>query len=862
MIIKYTKQDDIRAAYMNIYPDQFVSDKKKKGNEWIKQNLDYFANVAYSQYTKNRDKFVKNYNLVKGILTPEDFYEQTKKEDVRSFVDLMVEDLELPSYVKHYSILNPPLNTMIGEMSNRPNTRFVKAFDDDSKSEEAEYKTSMVEGLIMQMATKKINAQLAEKGIEVEEEEKQQLTMEEVEENLANYSTLAESWANHMLKALDAYFNIKEKSEDAFRDLLISSREFFHIYEDNSKVGFSIEVINPANFWHLSTPNKKYIHKEHGSYAVGTVHVMELSEIIDKFDLDKDEIDHLRNNLNNFNLLNVRESNLTNPQVGIAGVKYDVYDPVILQERALAESRLNEGHEELSNWLGINGGAAAHSLKYAVVQAYWITKKKVGNVFYQDEMGEIQSMLVDENYKLGDHPGEIDIIWGWINQWYKGFRIGSDIFRCEPFKLLPYCPIIGVIHDIKNGEPRSFIDLLKPFQTLYNVTMNQLFKLLEKDMGVVQLMSIRHIAVPKDGDAQDALEMWEEEARRRGIMFIDDSPENVKGPSTFNQYARLDLSRHNEIQARYNLAAQLKNEAWELVGISRQRTGSVLATETATGTNTALAQSYAQTEPYFAQHSYVMNDVFQGLLDAAQFIESNKPVSSIKYLTNEGEQAFLQVQGSELKSRDLWVFVVDRPEDTQNLKMFRDLSQAMLQNGTSGYEIAEVYSTNSMRKMKDIMKKVKEEQKAFAEQQQQLEQAKLEQEQSAVQMQLQQNAEQAEIDRINDNYNMELDRINKKEIALIQAFGRNENAMADNDNTGIPDALEMTRLSMDQQSADKKFEIEMAKLGTERQKMENDKQKSIEDAKIARENMKNDKEIAQINAKNRAQKLASAKKKK
>lgn len=859
MIIRHTKQQDIRLAYMNIYPDQFVSDKKKKEQEWIKQNLDYFANIAYSQYIKNKEKFVKNYNLVKGILTPEDFYESTKKEDIKSFVDLLVDDLELPAYVKHYSILNPPLNTMIGEMSNRPNTRFVKAFDDDSKSEEAEYKTGLVEQLVMQMATQQINAQLAEKGIEVDEEQRQQLTMNEVEENLASYSTLAESWGNHILKALDAYFNMKEKSEDAFRDLLISSREFFHIFEDNSKVGFGIEVVNPANFWYLSTPNKKYIHKEHGAYACGTVHVMELSEIIDKFDLDKEEIDHLRNNLNNFNLLNVRESNLTNPQVGINGVKYDVYDPVILQERQLAEAQLREGTEELSNWMGLNGGAAAHSLKYAVVQAYWITKKKIGNLFYLDEMGELQSMMVDENYKSGDHPQEVDVVWGWINQWYKGRRIGADVFDAKPFKLLPYCPIVGVIHDLKNGEPRSFIDLLKPFQSLYNVTMNQLFKLLEKDMGVVQLMSIRHIAVPKDGDAQDALELWEEEARKRGIMFIDDSPENVKGPSTFNQYARLDLSRHNEIQARYNLAAQLKNEAWELVGITRQRTGSVMATETATGTNTALAQSYAQTEPYFAQHSYIMNDVYQALLDASQYIESNKPMSTIKYLTNEGEQAFLQVQGPEIKNRDLWVFVVDRPEDTQNLKMFRELSQAMLQNGTSGYEIAEIYSTNSMRRMKDIMKKVKDEQTAYQQRAQQLEEAKLQQQGQGIQMQLEQQAQIANEDRINENYNKELDRINKKEVALIQAFGRNENAMADNDNSGVPDALEMTRLSVDQQNAERDFQIQLEKLNNEREKIKADKDKALLDAQVKRENMKNDLAIAEKQAKNRPKPAAKKK---
>jgi hypothetical protein len=405
---------------------------------------------------------------------------------------------------------------------------------------------------------------------------------------------------------------------------------------------------------------------------------------------------------------------------------------------------------------------------------------------------------------------------------------------------------------------------MKPFQTLFNVCMNQLWKLLEKDMGVVSLMSIRHIAVPKDSDAQDALDAWEEEARKRGVMFIDDSPENLKGPSSFNQFTKLDLSRHNEIQARYNLAAQIKIAAWELVGISPQRTGDVAATETATGTNTAMAQSYAQTEPYFVQHGYLMNDVFQAMLDAAQYIESSKPVSTIKYLTNEGEQAFLQVNGSDLKSKDLWCFVTDRAEDVQSLREFRQLAQAMLQNGATAYEIAEMYSTNSMRKIKSVMKKIKEQQMEYQQQAQQMEQQKLEQEGQAEMMKLKFEAEENEKDRIHETYENALDRINKKEAALIQALGRNENATADNDNSGIADALEVTRMSFDQQEANRKFELELSKLQNEKSDIQEKMKLEKEKLQVARENMQNDKEIAQINAKNRAAKAKTtpAKKKK
>jgi hypothetical protein len=51
---------------------------------------------------------------------------------------------------------------------------------------------------------------------------------------------------------------MKEKSEDALEILLISKRVLSHL-QDNSKLGFNVEVVNPKNVWYLSTPDKKNI---------------------------------------------------------------------------------------------------------------------------------------------------------------------------------------------------------------------------------------------------------------------------------------------------------------------------------------------------------------------------------------------------------------------------------------------------------------------------------------------------------------------------------------------------------------------------------------------------------------------------
>jgi hypothetical protein len=859
-IIRYTKDATIRYAYLNIFPDQFKTDKEKRDESWIKNTMDYFANKAYAEYVKNRDTFVKNYDLVKGILRMEDFYQEPQ---VKSFTEMLTTNLELPAYVKMYSIITTPLNELVGEITKRPDTFRVKAFDEDSKAEELQFKTELLQSFVINQAREKImqKLMLSGEGEEIDQEQVQQMTMEQVQDELDSYTSVAEKWANHILTCQKAEFNLKEKSEDAFRDLLISAREFYHIYEDNSKLGFNVEVANPKNTWFLTTPDRKWISdptgRAQGAYAAGTVQVMELSEIIESIpDLTKEEIDHLRSSLQDYGLINVRESNLGNPNVtpGIDSVTYDTYDPLVLQTRMLIESEMKENNDGLKDFLGLTSNVSSFGYKYVVVRAYWISKKKIGKLIYLDELGNEQSTLVDENYKSGTIPTEQSLEWGWVNQWYQGTKIGPDIYHIKPFKLLNYCPIIGITHEVKNTEAKSLVDLMKPFQVLYNVCMNQLYKLLEKEVGKVYLTSIRHVPIPKDGDAQDALDVWEMEARNRGVVFIDDSPENLKSPSSFNQFRDIDLTRTQEIQSRYQLAMQLKNECWELVGMSRQRLGSVTASESATGTQAAIQQSYAQTEPLFVAHEYVMGQLYQAIIDAALYVESKKPQSTLSYITSEGESAFVQVNGSDLRFRDLKVFLTNRPDDTQMFNELRQLAQPLMQNGGSLYDVIHLYSTKSIREMKRVFKTLKEKQEQMQQQQMQLQQQQLEQQQQQAMAQLEQQSVMTEQKTANENYQKELDRINKKEIAIIQATGYGNVAAEDVDQSGVPDVLELSRLTAEQTRADKEYEIRRAEINAKNSQAMEKLALEKEKLQVARENQKNDLAIAKENAKGRSKK--------
>jgi len=645
------------------------------------------------------------------------------------------------------------------------------------------------------------------------------------------------------------------------RDLCISAREYYHIYEDNSKVGYNIKVANPKNVWYLTTPDKKWVSdptgRSQGAYAAGTVEVMELSEIIESEpDLTKDEIDHLRSSLQDYGLINVRESNLGNPDVtpGQDSVMYDTYDPLVLQTRMMIESEMKENNDGLKDFLGLTSNVSSFGYKYVIVKGYWISKKKIFKVIYTDEVGNQQSMLVDENYKSGTIPTQVSLESGWVNQWYQGTKIGPDIYHVKPFKLLPYCPIIGLIYEVKNTEAKSLVDLMKPFQVIYNVCMNQLFQLLEKEIGNVASVNIRRVPKLKDGDDQDAIDIWMLEAKQNGIIFDDDSPENTKAPVSNTTIAKnIDLTRTQEIEARYKLAMQMKEECWELIGMSKQRLGSVSASESATGTTAALQMSYSQTEPIFIAHEYILLQLYQAIIDASLYIESEKPESTLSYITSTGESAFVQVNGEDLKMRELKVFMTNRPEDKKQFEEIRALAQPMMQNGGSMYDVIELYSTNSVREMKKTFKTLRDKQDAMQQQQAQQKQQELDQQNQQAQAQLAQLQQQHDADNARLDYQADLDRINKKEIALIGAEAKG-GALPDTNINGVPDVLEISKLDHERTKAASDYQLKMTDIMSKNNQSNQKMAVEREKLQVTRENMKNDIQVAKINASNRAAK--------
>jgi hypothetical protein len=513
-------------------------------------------------------------------------------------------------------------------------------------------------------------------------------------------------------------------------------------------------------------------------WALGTLEVLSVSEIVERFNLSGEEIKHLTTK----SLQNLRNNEYSPLSVALP----DPNDPLWQLTFENVGDFANGGIDH--NVFSFNSQHA-----YTVVTSYWQSKKKIYKRQYIDEEGYLQEQFVSEEYKFNRELGDIALDELWINEWWKGVKIGADIYiDVEPLEYSQTPPIVGIVNTTRNTQGKSLLDLLKPYQVLYNICMNQLWELLEKEIGVVFLGDLK--VVPKK-DSQDPIETMLWNAKNRGALFIDTSPENTGGAVQFNQMSRVDLTRTAEIQSRIQLAQALRNEAYELVGITRQRLGSPSPSETATATKEGLTQSFAQTETWFSWHDNTMQQVYQTMLEMAQYTELQKPTSTLNYLNSELESVFLKVTKNELL-RELFVFVTSYAEDKVTLDQLRSLAQPALQNGAELIEIFDLYTASSERSLRHILQGVQDRKSSMQQQQMQQKQQEMEMQQQQFQAKMQVDAEQKQAEAQREDMNKELDRQNKLDVERLRGIANEGSFSQEKDLT--PLLIQQTNMAKEQ----------------------------------------------------------------
>ena len=807
--LKAGKKVDYHKMGVLTQPIQFLPEKDKD-DEWRAWNLDWLEFQGMKQLRRNARRLLKNYKLAKGIIDRNDYIVEENNE-MADLIDVLTKEDASALELKFYPIIPNVVNVLTNEFSKRSSRIMFKAVDDQSFNEMLEQKRAMLEQTLLEEAKNKMIANLMSMGLATDSQEFQEGTSTEKLKTLPeiesffrkDYRSMVEEWASHQMSVDEERFKIQELEERAFRDSLITDREFWHFQmrEDD----YDVELWNPTLTFYHKSPDVRYISQ--GNW-VGKIDMMSVSDVIDKFGwmMTQDQLEALEV------IYPVRSAGYA-----VSGYQNDgtYYDPTRSHEwntqmpslayrqfTSLYDAKFGTG--DIAEWIlsdseDLQDFGKSHMLR--VTQSYWKSQRKVGHLTKITSDGEIIQDIVDETFKVTEKPqyntsvykqkskdnllvGE-HIDWIWINEVWGGIKIGPNRpafwgvnnpgginpiylglnggrpgripFQFKGDQTLYGCklPVEGAVFSDRNTRSTSLVDLMKPFQIGYNIVNNQIADILVDELGTVIMLDQN--ALPRHSLGED----WGKNNLAKAyvamknfqMLPLDTTITNTENALSFQHYQVLNLEQTQRLLSRIKLAEYFKNEAFAVIGLNQQRMGAPIAQQqTATAIEQATNASYAQTEQYFIQHSdNLMPRVHQMRTDLAQYYHSKKPSVRLQYITSADEKLNFEMNGTELLLRDLNIFCTTK---TNSRAIMEQLKQLAIQNNTTGasiYDLGNVIKSESIAELTGVLKKAEEKtdqaRKEEQQHEQQMQQEQIEAQERQIQQAQQFKAEESEKDR-------------------------------------------------------------------------------------------------------------------
>jgi len=890
------KQSKYPATSSLSQPIQFLS-SKKKNLDWAAWNLDWLETQGMEFLRKNSRKLLKNYKLAKGIIDRSDYIVEEDNQ-YKELMDVLTEEDESALELKFYPIIPNVINVLSGEFSKRFSRVQFRAVDDLSYNEMMEDKRSLIEENLLADAEQKMTQQMIEMGMDPSAAEAQEQlaperlkSLPEIEQFFQkDYRSLVEEWATHQMKVDEERFKMQELEERGFRDMLICDREFWHfrMLEDD----YDVELWNPVLTFYQKSPDIRYI--ADSNYA-GKCELSTISDVIDSFGylMSKNQLESLES------IHPAKSAIYMNNPVQNDGSFYDATRshkwntnaPSLAYRQFMSNWDANPGGggDVVSNILGegedIASWGSADMLRISTI--YWKTQRKVGHLTRVFADGEVEQLIVDENFKMTHKPiynttlfkdktkdnlaeGE-HVDWIWVNEVWGGVKIGRNLpgslatdtatdfapiylginkktpgrvqfqFKGDNNLYGVKLPIEGRVFSDRNTRSTSLVDLMKPYQVGYNMVNNQIADILVDELGTVIMFDQN--ALPRHSMGED----WGKNNMAKayvamkdfGMLPLDTSITNTENATNFNHYQTLNLEQSGRLMSRIQLANHFKNQAFEAIGVNPQRMGQEVSRQTATGVTQAVQASYAQTEMYFIQHSdNLMPRVHQMRTDLSQFYHSKMPSVRLNYISSEAEKVNFTINGTELLMRDFNIFCTTK---TNHRSILDQLKQMALTNNTTGasiYDLGGVIKAESIAEVSTILKGAEQKEQQQKEQQMQQQQQMQEQQ---IQAQAQEKAAEREF------LKTESAEERKKDLMVAEIRAAGFGAQSDinqNEQSDFQDAMRdmenrdqyRDQMEYKREESARKGSYENSKLDVEKSKLATQREIANTNLEIAREN--------------------------
>lgn len=709
------------------FPRQKLSFKKKNPT-WRKAHLDWADNNSFlgSETTRKKvkDKVI-NQNLYNGIIDMKDLKLVINPGEMEQYY--------VPDTIQHYPIITPRVNVLVGEESRRKFDWAASITNPETLSSIKKDKKAMIDQKIQEML---------QAGAASEEELAKEL--EDFAEYINfDYQDLREKRANLLVRHYIAELDMQSKFQQGFKDALIGGEEAYAFDIVNGEVTF--EKLNPHKVYTLRSG---YSNRMEDADVIVIDDYWSPGKIQDTFYQDLKDKEVLSLEDGGFSGSNGKDSD---------GESWQVDDKTgyeILQRENinsfLDASGVFNGAQGKGTYTDGNGNIR-------VLRMFWKSKKCVYKVTFLDEQGQEQVKYRNEDYILDKNMGET---WEkfWVNQWWKGVKIGKDIYVQIKPREIQYnkfnqpsfnsCGIVGQIYNTNDAQAVSLVDRAKPFQYLYDISWYRVNEAMAKYMGSIIELDIAKI--PKDW----SITKWLYFARKSGISVVDSFKEGQRGQakgklagSVGNTTGKVLEQRVGDfIQTHIQMMDFAKAQMDEITGVSRQRLGQTENRETVGGIERAVSQSNHITEELFNMHDLCKKRCFQILLETAKIaLKGNS--KKFAYIADDMTKQLMEIDGDQFAEEEYGIQMSNDNSVNQMEQRLDGMVQMGLQNQMLSFSTAmKIYNSPSVREVQRMIEKNEKDMKETQAKQGEQQQKQFEQQQQQA-MEVQQAQMQKEDDK-------------------------------------------------------------------------------------------------------------------
>ena len=699
---------------------------KRKNKEWRKKFIDWADSKTFSTNSLVRKSIMHkkiNYDLLRGVLHMSDLELILNPDHLKAGF--------IPDRITHYPIMNSKLNVLIGEESKRVFDFRVVITNPNSISEIENNKRDAIRERIQQLLS---DDSLSEDDFNQKLEQMNDYFTYE-------YQDMREIRANCLLNHYMKELSIPLEFNKGFRDAATVAEE---IYQCDIRGGEpTFEKVNPLK---IRVYKSGYSNKVEDADMIAIEDYWSPGKIVDTY---YEEIESLSAS-DKKKLTDLLDSNIAG-----AAADHDSMDNIddrngfinmnLIGDEAIAANGYYFDPMGLFSD-GVDDSMMPYDIagNIRVLRVYWKSRRKIKKVkSYDEETGEETFDFYPETYIIDKDRGEEETIF-WVNEAWEGTKIGKDIYigmrpRAVQYNRLSnpsrcHFGIVGSIYNMNDDRPFSLVDMMKPYNYLYDAIHDRLNKHLAKNWG--KIIQLDLAKVPKGWD----VEKWLYFAKTNNLAIVDSFKEGNSGlakghlAGSLNNASSgvIDAEMGNIIQQEINLLEFIKMEMSDVVGISKQREGQISNRETVGGVERATLQSSHITEWLFYIHEDVKKRALECFLETAKIALKGRTLK-FNNILGTGALQISEIDGDEFAEND-YGLIVDSSNATQELNSKMDmLAQAALQNQALGFStIMKLYGSCSLAEKQRM---VEANEKRLPEQQQQQQQQQMEIQQMQIQQQ-------------------------------------------------------------------------------------------------------------------------------